>query len=43
MEALEVVIVFLEEDAFGVHPCNDDPIFVVVKCEEWEIKRVLMD
>lgn len=39
----EVVITFLEKDASEIHPHNDGPMVIVVKCEEWEIKRVLVD
>ena len=42
IKALEAMSVFSQEDAFEVRPHNDDPIFIVVKCEEWEIKKVLV-
>lgn len=43
MNALEVVIVFSEEDAFDVHHHNNDHVVIIVKYEEWEIKIVLVD
>lgn len=42
MKAPEAVIAFSEEDVFGVHPHNDDPMVITVKCEEWEIKGFLV-
>lgn len=37
------MVVFSEEDAFDVHPHNDDPMVITVKYEEWKIKRFLVD
>lgn len=38
----EATIIFLEKDAVGIHPHNDDPA-ITVKCEDWEIKKVMVD
>lgn len=43
MKTPEVVISFSEKYVFGVHPHNDDLMVIEIKCEEWEIKRVLVD
>lgn len=43
MRAQEVVIVFSEEDVFDVHPHKGDLMVIAFKCEEWYIKRVLVD
>lgn len=34
---------FSEKDVVGIHSHNDDPMVIVVKCEDWEIKRVTFD
>lgn len=43
MEAPLPTIIFSEEDMFGVHSHNNDPMVIIVKCEEWDIKRVRVD
>lgn len=37
------MIVFLEKEAFGVNPHNDDLMVISVTCKELEIKGVLVD
>lgn len=39
METLEVAIIFSEEYVFGIHLHNDDPMVIVVKCDEFKSKE----
>lgn len=43
LQAPEVTIFFLEKNAAGIHPNNDDPMVISIICEDWKIKRVLVD
>lgn len=43
MEAPLSTIIFSEEDMFDIHSHKNDPMVIIVKCEEWDIKRVLVD
>lgn len=43
MDTLETVTALSEKDTSDIHPHNDDPMAISVKCETWEIKRVLVD
>lgn len=38
----KAIITFSEKDAANIHPYNDDPVVITVRCNEWEIKRVLV-
>lgn len=42
-KTLKVVIVLLEEDMLNIHSHHDDPMVIIVKCKDWEIKRFLVD
>lgn len=42
-QALEATIAFSKKDETGVHPHNDDPMVITIRCGEWEIKRVLVN
>lgn len=35
--------IFSKKDATGIHPHNNDSMVIIVKCKDWEIKRVLVD
>lgn len=41
-KALEVKISFSEKDAICIHPHNDDPIIITIRCDECEIIRVML-
>lgn len=41
-KALEVKISFSEKDAICIHPHNDDPIIITIRCDECEIIRVMV-
>lgn len=43
MKTLEIEITFLDKDATCIHPQNDDPMIITLRCDDWEIRRVLMD
>lgn len=43
IEAPLATIIFSEEDMFGIHSHNNDPMVIIVKYEERDIKRVLVD
>lgn len=40
-QALKATIAFCEKD--GIHPHNDDHMVIIIKCDEWDIKIVLID
>lgn len=37
----EATITFLEKDTTDILPYNEYPMVITLKCEDWEIKRVL--
>lgn len=39
----EAIIAFLETDVYGIQSHNDDTTITIVRCDECEIKRVLVD
>lgn len=41
-KSLEVNIAFSEKDAANIHPHNDDPVVIAVRCNDLEIRRVLV-
>lgn len=43
LQAPKSMIAFSEKDATGIHPHNDDPMVITVKCKVCEIKIVLVD
>lgn len=43
LEVPEAETSFSEKDAIGIHSHNDDPTVITVKCDNWEIKRLLID
>lgn len=40
---LKVEISFSKKDLVGIHPYNDDPMVITMRCGDWEIKIVLVD
>lgn len=42
-KAPEAEISFSKKDEACVHPHNDDPMVITVRCDDWKIKRVLVD
>lgn len=38
-----VEIIFSKREATNIHPYNDDPMVITMRCDEWKIKRVLVD
>lgn len=38
----EVEMDLKKKDATSLRPKNDDPMAIIVKCDDWEIKRVLV-
>lgn len=43
IETLEVEIYFSQKDATCINPHNDDPMDITVRCDDREIKSVLVD
>lgn len=42
LEMPEATSTFYENGATVIHPHNDGPMIIIVRCDEWEIKRVLV-
>lgn len=42
-KALKSEISFLEKDAADIHSQNNDPMVIIVRCDEWKIIRFLRD
>lgn len=42
-ETMKYEITLFENDDVGIHPYDNDPMVITVRCGEWEIKRVLID
>lgn len=38
-----VNIIFSEEDALDINPCDNDPLVITVKHDNWDIRCVLID
>lgn len=43
IEALKHEITFFERDTASNHPLENKPMLIIVRCDDWEIKRVLVD
>lgn len=39
----EATTAFSEKVVDDIHPHDDDPMVITLRCDEWEIKRVLID
>lgn len=39
----EATVAFSDKDSFDIHPHNDDPMVINIKCKYLEIKRVIID
>lgn len=39
---LQIDINFFK-DTIGIHPHNEDPMVITIRCDQWEIRRVLID
>lgn len=42
LEALVAKIVFFLNDVVKIHPHNNVPMLITVRCDDWKIKRLLM-
>lgn len=40
-ETMEFDTTFFEKDVTIIHPHDNDPMLIIVRCDDWEIKRVL--
>lgn len=41
-ETMEFDTIFFEKDVTIIHPHDNDPMLIIVICDDWEIKRVLI-
>lgn len=39
----ETEISFSGKDVVGIHSHNDDPTVIIIRCDEWEIRRVIVN